>query len=213
MVLLPSPVKIYLYNKFFGWEIHKTAKIGLSFLHAKKIKIGQGSIIGHFNVVRHLELLEIGDYATIGNFNWMRSIPLGSDKHFKNEIDRKSALILGNHSDIVSKHFFDCNNQIIIGEKTIIAGSGSSFYTHSISIERNCQESAPIYIGSYSMIGANSVITRGARLPDYCVLGANSTLHKNYEESYKIYSGVPAVAVKELSPDSKFFHREVGFVD
>ena len=63
------------------------------------------------------------------------------------------------------------------------------------------------------MVGAHSVLTRGAVLPDCSVLAANSTLHKAFEQTHMLYSGVPAKPVKELDPEGLFFKRKVGFVD
>ncbi len=212
VVFLPNPIKIFLYNKFFGWEIDKTAKIGLSFISAKKVKMGAHSKIRHLNVIRNVELLQMGESASIGNMNAITALPLGRKTHFQDEIDRAPALILGDHSAIVKNHFFDCNNTIEIGHHSIVAGHRTSFFTHSINVESNRQETKKITIGDYCMIGAHSVVTRGAILPDCSILAANSTLHKPHDKTHSLYSGVPAVAVKELNPESKFFHREKGFV-
>lgn len=212
VVFLPNALKIFIYNKFFGWEIDRTAKIGLSFIHAKKVKMGAYSKIRHLNIIRNLELLEMAENATIGNLNSVSALPLGSKKHFSHEKNRSQSLIIGKYGAIVKGHFFDCNNTITIGSYTIIAGFGSAFFTHSINVENNRQETAPIHLGNYCMVGAKSVITRGAILPDCSILAANSTLHKAFDKTHTLYSGVPAVATKKLNPDSKYFKREVGFV-
>jgi acetyltransferase-like isoleucine patch superfamily enzyme len=213
MMLMPNRVKIFLYNKLFGWEIDKTAKIGLSYLHVEKAKMGANTRIGHLNIIKNLERFEMGECSTLGNMNVVSALPLGSEIHFKHEEGRVQALIMGKHTDIVKNIFLDCNNKITIGDYTIIAGAGTSFFTHSINIERNRQESGPITLGSHSMVGADSVLTRGAVLPDCSVLAANSTLHKAFDQTHMLYSGVPAKPVKELNPEGLFFKRKVGFVD
>ncbi len=213
VVFLPNPIKIFIYNKYFDWDVHKTARIGFSFICADKVKIGAHTRIGHFNMIKNLEIFEIGEHSFIGNFNCANALPVGSKIHFQGEKDRVQALIIGDHSSVVKKHYFDCNNKIEIGRHTTIAGHGCSFFTHSINVEENRQETKKITIGHYCMVGACSVVTRGAILPDCSILAANSTLHKPYDKTHSLYSGVPAKAVKDLSPDSKFFHRENGFVD
>jgi len=119
---------------------------------------------------------------------------------------------MGACSAIVKGHFFDCNHTITLGHHTIVAGQGSSFFTHGIDLAQNRQESSPIRIGNHCMIGACCVVLKGGVLPDCSVLGANSTLHKAFSEPYTLYSGVPAQPVATLDPESGYFHREIGFV-
>ena len=119
---------------------------------------------------------------------------------------------MGPYSAIVKGHFFDCNNTIALGHHTLVAGSRTSFFTHGINIAHNKQESAPIRIGNYCMIGACSVVLKGSMLPDCSVLGANSTLHMAFSEPYMLYSGVPARPIAPFDPQSAYFHREIGFV-
>jgi acyl-[acyl carrier protein]--UDP-N-acetylglucosamine O-acyltransferase len=210
--VLPGPLKRFIYNQFLGHEIHHTARIGLSFVQAKKIKMGPNSCIGSFNVIRNLELLSLGENSTIGKHNRASALPLGSNIHFMDEQDRYPALIIGRHTDITGKHVFDCNNTITLGDFTIVAGQGTLFYTHGINVKTNRQESGKISIGNYCMIGASCVVIKGAVLPDCSVLAANSTLHKAFDQTYMLYSGVPAQPVKQFSASSEYFHRKTGYV-
>lgn len=212
LALMPNAIKRRIYNAFLGAEIHSTARIGFSYVQAGKIKMGPYSRIGHLNVIRNLELLEIGEKALIGNLNSVSAFPLSDNRHFVDETHRFPALILEEHSDIVSRNYFDCCHTIRIGHHTIIAGSGSVFFTHGINIEQNKQEAKPITVGNHAMIGARCVVVKGASLPDCSVLGANSTLSKPLEQPYRLYSGVPAMPVKELNPASQYFHRKIGYV-
>ncbi len=213
LAVLPSRLKIAIYNKFFGCEIDKTAHIGFSYIRVRKIKMGPHSYIGHLNILKNLELLEMDHHATMGNLNRASALPFGSAKHFQEVMERFPSLSVGAHTAIVRGHFFDCNSAIKFGHHSLLAGHGSAFFTHGVNVERNRQETAPVTIGNYCMIAACCVITKGASLPDYSVLGANSTLHKAFEQTHTLYSGVPAKAVRALDPASVFFHRESGRVD
>jgi acetyltransferase-like isoleucine patch superfamily enzyme len=213
LMFTPSFIKVTLLNKFMGCEIDKTAYIGISYIDVKKIKMDKGARIKHFNIIRNVDLLQLDAYASMGNFNKISALPLESQKHFLHERSRAPTLTMGEHSSVVTGHFFDCCNAITIGAYATIAGFGSSFFTHGIDIAENCQSSAPISVGAYSMVSACCVLTKGSALPNYSVLGANSTLHKSHDQPYTLYSGVPAVAVKELPKDSKFFTRQKGFVE
>ena len=212
LMLLPNSLKLWVMNRFCGCNIHPTATIGFSFIRVRKLILGEGAQIKHFNIIRNLELFELKEKALVGNFNQFSAIPLGSNVHFADEENRYPSLVLGAHSAIVSRHYFDCNNAIDIGHHTIVAGCDTLFYTHGINVNRNRQETHPIKIGNYSMIGAAAVILKGSVLPDYSVLAANSTLSKAHTEIYTLYSGVPAIPVKHLDESAKYFHREEGFV-
>lgn len=212
LALMPNAIKRRIYNAFLGTEIHSTARIGFSYVRARKIKMGPYSRIGHLNIIRNLELLDLGEMALIGSLNTVNALPLSDNRHFTDEVHRLPALILEEHSDIVGRNYFDCSHTIRIGHHTIIAGSGSAFFTHGINIEQNKQEAKPVTIGSYAMIGSRCVVVKGASLPDCSVLGANSTLSKAFEQPYRLYSGVPAMPVKELNPASQYFHRKIGYV-
>ncbi len=212
LAILPNKLKISIYNSLFKCEIDRTARLGISYIKVKKIKMGPKATIKSFCYIKNLELLEMGERASIGRFNKITAMALSEKRNFQYETERFPALIIGNYTAIVSSHYFDCNNKITIGDFTIVAGSGTAFFTHSINIEKNLQETSPIEIGKYCLISSRCVIVRGAKLPNYCVLGANSTLHKHYSEPYTLYSGVPAVPIKQYDPNSAYFTRTVGFV-
>ena len=142
----------------------------------------------------------------------MNGFPSGDTRHFKHQTDRRPRLEIGEHSAITKDHHLDCTSEIVIGSFTTIAGYGSQLLTHSIDIEANRQDSKPIHIGNYCFVGTDCTILGGAKLPDYSVLGAKSLLNKGFEETYKLYAGVPAREVKELSKDSGYLKREEGFV-
>lgn len=212
-VLLPWPLKRFMLVHFFKYEIHPSARIGLSWIYPKKLIMDLNSTIGHFNVAVHLDLITIGKESSIARGNWITGFPSSTNsKHFLHQQDRKSNLIIGEHSAITKNHHIDCTNVIQIGNFVTIAGYASQLLTHSINIELNIQDSSPITIGDYCFVGTASTILGGAVLPPYCILGANSLLNKTFTVPYRLYGGNPAKEIKELSKDFKYFNREVGFV-
>jgi len=212
-VLLPWPLKRWVLIHFFKYEIHPSARIGLSWIYPKKLIMDLNSSIGHFNVAVHLDLISIGNQSTIARSNWITGFPTNTNsKHFSHQNERKSSLIIGQHSSITKKHHIDCTNVIQIGNFVTIAGYSSQLLTHSINIELNIQDSHPITIGDYCFVGTASTILGRAILPPYCVLGASSLLNKAFTIPYRLYGGNPAREIKELSKDYKYFTREVGFV-
>lgn len=213
-VISPWPLKRLLLVQFFKFEIHPSARIGLSWIFPKKLVMGIESKIGHFNVAIHLDLVFIGEYSSIARGNWITGFSSGTDsKHFAHQKNRESNLIIGQHSAITKNHHIDCTNLIQIGNFVTIAGYSSQLLTHSINIERSIQDSHPITIGDYCFVGTAVTILGGGILPAYCVLGANSLLNKSFTIPYRLYGGNPAKEIKELSKDLKYFNREVGYVD
>lgn len=211
--LLPWPIKRIFLVRFFKYEIHPSARIGLSWIYPKKLIMNSDSNIGHFNVAVHLDLISIGKNSSIARGNWITGFPINTDsKHFSHQKGRESSLKVGRHSAITKNHHIDCTNIIQIGNFVTVAGYASQLLTHSINIELNIQDSAPITIGDYCFVGTSSTILGGANLPPFCVLGANSLLNKSFSIPYRLYAGNPAKEIKELSKDSIYFKREVGFV-
>ncbi len=210
---MPWPLKRFMLVTFFKYEIDPTARIGFSWIYPQKLIMGSDSYIGNFNVAVHLDLIKIGKYSTIARGNWITGFPTNTDsKHFVHQKDRKSNLIIGEHSSITKKHHIDCTNVIQIGNFVTIAGYASQLLTHSINIGLNIQDSYPITIGDYCFVGTSSTILGGSNLPSHSVLGAKALLNKHFEIPYRLYGGNPAQEIKELSKDFKYFNREVGFV-
>lgn len=213
-LLLPWPLKRFMLVQFFKYEIHPSARIGLSWIYPKKLIMGANSQIGNYNVAIHLDLISIGIESSIARGNWITGFPTNTNsQHFSHQKDRESNLIIGQHSAITKNHHIDCTNVIQIGNFVTIAGYASQFLTHSINIGLNIQDSHPITIGDYCFVGTSSTILGGANLPAYSVLGANSLLNKAFVIPYRLYGGTPAQEIQELSRVFKYFNRKVGFVN
>ncbi len=212
IVLLPWTVRRWVLQSSFGYQIHPTARIGFSWIYPRHLRMREGARIGHLTVAIHLDRVELGAHASIERGNWITGFPKGAPRHFAHAKDRDPALVLGAHSAITKHHHLDCTDRLEIGEFTTIAGYHSQFLTHSIDLEMNRQDAAPISIGKYCFVSTNVVVLGGSRLPDYSVLGAKALLNEAFERNHCLYAGVPARLVKELPADSAYFSRTEGFV-
>lgn len=213
LVPLPWFLKRPLMQSLLGYRLHPASRIGLSIISAAEVELGEGARIGHFNVVKGLSRLELGPHSIISQLNWITGFPAGPSRHFAHQPDRKPTLRLAEHSAVTSRHLLDCTGGISIGRFTTVAGFRSQILTHSIDLAANRQNSAPVEIGAYCFVGSASIILSGAKLPDYCVLGAGAVLANPVEETHTLYAGVPARAVKKLPADWKYFTRQAGFVE
>jgi len=211
--LLPWPLRRRALARWFHYEIHPTARIGLAWIFPDKLMMGAYAHIDHFTVAIHLDRLELGRQATIGRNNWITGFPLGSDSpHFRHQPDRRPSLLVGEAAAITKNHHLDCTHTITIGPFATVAGYQTQFLTHSIDVFENRQDSAPITIGAYTFVGTNSVVLGGAVLPDHSLLGAKSLLNKAFADEWTLYGGVPARALQPLPRTAKYFTRTEGFV-
>lgn len=210
---MPWKIKMWVLTRFYHYDIHPTARIGLSYIYPKYLEMEEGSSIGHFNVAIHLDKIVLGKNSSIGRSNWITGFPVGTESpFFKHDIARKSELIVGKESAITKKHHIDCTNYIHIGDYVTIAGYDSQFLTHSIDIYESRQDSHPIIIGDYCFVSTKVIVLGGSILPSYSVLAAGAVLNKMYNEEWTLYAGVPAKPKRKIPKEAKYFSRYSGFV-
>jgi acetyltransferase-like isoleucine patch superfamily enzyme len=212
-ILLPWPLRRAILQSFFGFQIHPTARIGLSWVLPKKLIMESDTQIGNLTVCKNLDLIHMHPHSLIGRGNWITGFPSGPSPHFAHEHDRRPELIIGEHSAITNRHLIDCTSRVTIGRFTTFAGFQSQILTHSIDLEACRQSSAPVSIGDYCFVGTDCVLLGGSALPSYSVLAAKSLLNKSFDEEYSLYGGIPAAKLKNVPADSRYFHRTVGMVE
>lgn len=210
---LPWTLRRRALNRWFGFEIHAHARIGLAWVFPGKLIMAAGARIDHFTVAIHLDQIEMAAQSKIGRGNWITGLSTKTKSlHFQHQSGRRAELRMGESANITKNHHIDCTHQVAIGRFSTVAGYNSQLLTHSIDVIENRQDSAPINIGEYTFVGTNVVVLGGAALPPYSVLGAKSLLNKSYSEEWKLYGGVPAKMLAEIPKNAKYFNRVDGFV-
>jgi len=210
--LLPWSLRRSLLEKQFGYSIHSSSRIGFAWIFPRRLIMEEGSRIGHLTLCKNIDLLHLGAHAIVGQLNWITGFPSGPSRHFAHQAERRPELIIEQHAGISSRHLIDCTARVRIGAFATIGGFRSQLLTHSIDFNAGRQTAEPIKIAEYSFTGTNSVVLGGSVLPHHSVLGAQSLLNKKWDEPYRLYAGVPAKPVKELSPELEYFRRTEGFV-
>jgi acetyltransferase-like isoleucine patch superfamily enzyme len=211
-MLLPWGLRRALLEKQFGYSIHPSSRIGFAWILPQRLIMEEGSRIGHLTFCRNIDLLHLGAHAIIGQLNWITGFPSGPSRHFAHLPDRRPELVVERHAAITSRHLIDCTARIRISAFATIGGFRSQLLTHSIDFDTGRQTAQPIDIGEYCFTGTNSVVLGGSGLPHHSILGAQSLLNRKWDESYRLYAGVPAKPLKELSSEMKYFTRTEGFV-
>ena len=184
--LLPfSFVRVFLYNTFLGFKISKSKVGWLAILNVKKIFIYRGDI-GAFNLFTGPFSIIMEEQNRIGSFNYIRC---GA---WVVNFNRSSKLHLKKEARIENQHYFDVFGEINIGQKTIIAGVRSQFWTHGgFSNEVNINIGDNCYIGSGVKFTPNSGVSNNS----VCAMG--SVVSKNIKEESVVIAGVPAKVIKE----------------
>jgi acetyltransferase-like isoleucine patch superfamily enzyme len=197
-----------LLRLFFGYRVDPTSKIGFSLIDVGELLVGPHSRIDHFNMVLGLDRLEMGEETVIGKFNWISGLRRNQTVFFQDQPERSSHLLLARGAVITNRHIIDCSDAVELEEMAVLGGWASQIVTHGIEIANNRQRCAPVRIGRSAYIATHVVIIKGSVVPDFCAIGAGSMYRSRDEKPYGLYSGVPAVRVRELDPESLFFHRE-----
>jgi carbonic anhydrase/acetyltransferase-like protein (isoleucine patch superfamily) len=218
VAILPGFLKKPLYRSLFGYRIGRGVRIGLVLLDAREVDLGEGTEIGHLNlvvrvgrlatgkrarigslnIVRGGEEVRLGDYAEVMRLNVLNAIP-----DHDCTTSPVSRLEIGAGAVIVSGHRVDFTDRVTIGRNVILGGRSSSLWTH------NRQQTAPIVIGDFCYIGSEVRMAPGARLPERCILALGSVLTGAIETSGSLVGGVPAKVIRPLTAeDDVLIHRK-----
>jgi carbonic anhydrase/acetyltransferase-like protein (isoleucine patch superfamily) len=208
--LLPNLAKKPLYRWLFGFRIGAGVRIGVVLLDARLVDLGEGTRVGHFNVITRVERLRSGKLARIGTLNVIRGgerVTLGDYSEIMrlnvlNAIpdhdcttEPQSVLEVGAGTVITSGHRIDFTDRVTLGKNVIIGGRNSSLWTH------NRQETAPIEIGDFCYLGSEVRLAPGAKLPGECILGLGAVLTGEVKDPRSLVAGVPAKVVRPLNDD------------
>ena len=216
--LLPGPIKRPLYRALFGYRIGRGVRIGLVILDAEAVELGDGTDIGHLNlitrvgslvtgksvrigalnIIRGGERVVLGDYAEVMRLNVLNAIP-----DHDCTTSPVSRLEIGAGAVVVSGHRIDFTDQVTIGRNVIVGGRNSSLWTH------NRQQTAPIAIGDFCYLGSEVRLAPGARLAERSILGLGSVLAGAIDTPGSLVGGVPARIIRPLTAeDDALVHRK-----
>jgi acetyltransferase-like isoleucine patch superfamily enzyme len=222
IALLPSFLKRPCYRLFFGYQIGKRVRIGLSVIDAGECRIDDDVQIGHLNLIVRVKKLGIGEHVRIGHLNIIRGgdeVQLGryaeiirmneinsmAEPDVVNPIDPR--FLLGDGSIITAGHKIDFTDRVTFGRRSILGGRNSSLWTH------NRQRTRPIDIGSFAYIGSEIRIAPGGSVPSKCIVGIGSVIIGELSGEGYLIAGVPAKPVKELSEEDRFLIERKTRVD
>lgn len=149
---------------------------------------------------------------------------------------KSSKIIFGDSISIGGGTLIKSMNYISIGKRTRITGcctlmDSNMHYVKDITTGKIAQNTGEIFVGEYCWINYGSVITKGAYIPSYSIIGRNSFVGKNLKDEGEnlFLAGTPAKIINhnvqrifdytredELreffikNPDDKFYQDYIG---
>ncbi len=146
---------------------------------------------------------------------WERAKKLGfgQDSSIYNSSLVIGKVVVGNNCWIGPNTILDGSGGLDIGSYCTIS-NGVQIYSHdnvkqTLSSGNLPIERQPIMIGSNVYIGPNTIITKGVKIGNFCVIGANSYLNRDVADC-SIFFGQPAtkrgtVLISEKTVDFEYF--------
>lgn len=118
--------------------------------------------------------------------------------------EQNAEIFIGSNTGI-SNSFFYSVDSIIIGRRVLI-GAGCKIYDtdfHSIYAKNRLVDedkgiSKPVIIGDDVFIGASSIVLKGSKIGEACVIGANSVVSGNIPAN-QIWAGNPAKFISHIT--------------
>ena len=212
-ILLPWPLRRLVLMSFFGFDLHPTSRIGVSWIFPRRLVLEENARIGHLTVCKGLDLLQLKANARIGPLNWITGYPSALKQFFADDTERKPEFILGEHAAVTTRHLIDCTSSVTVGDYSTVGGWRSQILTHSIDFDLGRQTSKPVVVGRYCFVSTGCVLLAGSRLPDFSILAAASLLNDCFSETHYLYGGSPCRPIKPLSEGTGYFLRRVGLVN
>ncbi|WP_333874818.1 acyltransferase [Methylobacter sp.] len=198
----------WFYRVLMGYEIPASSKTGfLTVIAVSGFQLGEQVNIGMLNLFKGPIEVRIGDSARIGKCNrftcsWHITHDRFKDRHYT------PRLMLGARSLVLDEHFFDVYGEISIGEGSWIAGHGSQFWTHGLSVEDR-----DIQIGDNNYIGSAVRFSPGTSIGNNNIVALGSVVLSKLVCDSSLVSGFPAKPFRSIEEDLKKGKYRFSFED
>ena len=185
-----------LYRMVFGYQIAPSARIGLlTVIRVRSFTLGEGARLGMLNLFWGPIEVDIGAGARVGRLNRFTCAWHVTQERFKSW-NYTPKLVLGKNSLVLDEHFFDVYGIISLGEGSWIAGHGSQFWTHGLSVSDR-----DIHIGSGNYIGSAVRFAPGSGLGNDNIVGLGSVVSSKIDCDNHIVAGFPAKPIRSVEQD------------
>ncbi len=171
-------------------------------LYLQKVRYGKKLKMKGIPVIINKGIMEIGENVTIKSSFLSNLIGL-YQRTILCARTCKAKIIIGNHVGISGATLY-AREKIEIGDHTFIGANTKIMDNdfHPLDIEarnkddKDSIQTKPIIIGKNCFIGCNSIILKGTKLGDGCIVGAGSVVSGIFEDNSTIV-GNPGKVIKK----------------
>jgi acetyltransferase-like isoleucine patch superfamily enzyme len=197
IALVPAnALRILLYRRLLGYEIGLGCRIGmLNLIACRHMRLGASSTIGRGNVIRGAFALTAGHGLFVGNFNVL-SAPDRLDHPKLSDRAYAASIEFGDDCLVNDAHYLDGHGRLVIGDGTWVAGRGSQFFTHGVSVRDR-----DISIGRRCFIGSAARFAPGSGVGDGTIVGIGSVVVSRIAGDEILFSGFPAQPIRSIAAD------------
>jgi len=168
--------------RLLGHSIGKGAYVGINFVKGcGHFCLDDQSQMGQLNFFRNIGGVTLEPNAHIGNLNWFTSASLPLNNEFP------AGLQMGAKSVITNRHYLDLTGGLSMEFESAIWGVRSTVMTHGVKIDDWEQTAGSVRVGFRSVIGSNSVICPGTKIPNDCYFGMGSLISGSKFQSNGLY--------------------------
>ncbi len=208
--LLPfNGLKIRLLN-WAGHDIHPTAHVGICLVKSvDRFEIGEGAILGHFNVIGRVRLVKLGPGSMIAFFNLITVGVSGADLPDTDDpelADVRGTLRLGERAQVISFHMLDCSGGVVLKDNAWLTGWRTTLLSHAFDPSDGGLIAEPIVLEERAVVGTSCTILPGVVVGEGAVLAAGSALWTRQNAAAEcLHGGVPARRLAPVKiPESAF---------
>lgn len=187
-----------LYRWIFNYHIPSTSTVGfLTVIAVAKFSLGDKVRIGMLNVFKGPMEVKIGNNSRIGKMNSFTCANHITQERFKS-MEYTPILDFGENTLVLDEHFFDVYGKISLGNGTWIAGHGSQFWTHGLSVRDR-----DIIIGEKNYIGSAVRFSPGTSIGSNNIVALGSVVMSKLTCNSCLISGMPAKPFRSIEDDLK----------
>lgn len=173
-----------------------TNALRVYFYRLSGVQIGRNVTIGYKTSISS-KLCILGDNVAIGSHCSIAAhkFVVGRDSRIlsHNRFIGKGSVTIGENARIINEHFFDCWHDIVIGDRTWIAGQRSQFWTHGTTDTKDDQR---ILIGDDVYVGSGVLFAPGSQVANQTLVALGAVVAHAFDEPKCVIGGNPAKVIR-----------------